>query len=572
MTKKTNFLFSSGDITAFWALFSDNLANAMILTGVLLGLFKMPANIVFGRVLPGLAVSLVAGLLFYVYLARKLSKKEGRTDVTALPYGISTPVMFVYLFGVIGPVYWATNNPVLAWQTGMAAAFIGGIIEALGSVFGPFIKKITPRAAMLGTLAGISLTWIATVPLAEIFEHPMIGFPCLAIIIVCLIGGKKLPLNIPAGLAAIILGSLIGLATGVAKLNFTGLDIQIPVPVLSDLFAGLKHIMSSPGVLAVVLPIEIYNFIETMNNVESAEAAGDSYNVRSCQIMDGLGTISGTIFGSTFPTTVFIGHPAYKKLGAKSGYALGVGVVFASAAILGLFQPLQQLIPVAAVAPILVFIGLIITAQAFTASPTAHAPAVAIALIPHVSDLVFKKMTAAVSTMGSFINNILITQAPKTTAAIATSIDQIKNMSGPYPITDTQKAALASEMLKVQGIHISGHAYLSKGAIISGLIWGAILACSIDKKSGKAALFALAGAIFSLFGVIHSDNLGFFPQSPIFIGYLLVSILIYVISLKKDENKSDSDMLPVKDDSNMLPEKNNSNMQPILKSDKNITL
>ena len=124
-----------------------------------------------------------------------------------------------------------------------------------------------------------------------------------------------------------------------------------------------------------------------MNNVESAEAAGDKYPVRTCQIMDGVGTMVGTLFGSAFPTTVYIGHPAYKRLKGRCGYALGVGIVLFLGAIFGFIHFLYNLIPEAAVAPMLVFVGLVITAQAFAASPAKHSLAVAVAIIPHLSNI-----------------------------------------------------------------------------------------------------------------------------------------------------------------------------------------
>ena len=129
-------LFSRSDFSAFWALFTDNLINLMVLAGVCQFVFGMPAEIVYGRILPGAAVAILSGVAAYVVLAKRAAARHGR-DVTALPYGISTPVMFVYLFGVIGPIYWATNDPMLAWQVGIGAGFMGGIVAGMGALVGP---------------------------------------------------------------------------------------------------------------------------------------------------------------------------------------------------------------------------------------------------------------------------------------------------------------------------------------------------------------------------------------------------------------------------------------------------
>ena len=500
-------LFYRRDLTAFWALFADNLANIVILSGICLAVFDMPAEIVFGRILPGLGVSLLVGLSFYVYLARRLARKEQRDDVTALPYGISTPVMFVYLFGIIGPVYWglkASGNPdasLIAWRVGMAAAFIGGIIEMLGSIVGPWLKRVTPRAGMLGTLAGIAIVWIATVPLAKIFENPLVGFASLMIVLAGLVAGIKMPFRLPAGLIAIIVGTFVGFLAGASKIDFSGVALHVPIPVLGDLIAGIKLMFTYPAVLAAVLPIEIYNFIETMNNVESAEAAGDKYPVRTCQIMDGVGTMVGTIFGSAFPTTVYIGHPAYKRLKGRCGYALGVGIVLFLGAIFGFIHFLYNLIPEAAVAPMLVFVGLVITAQAFSASPAKHALAVAVAIIPHMSNILSTKIRSAVSIANAEVN---------------------------------VGSAEFAESCTQQGIAWIGQSALSQGAIITGLLWGSILAMLIDLDFKKAATFSGTAAFLTLIGIVHAPNLGL-HFTTIFWGYLMMTALFVAAWLGKIE-------------------------------------
>ncbi|MCA9776380.1 MAG: xanthine/uracil/vitamin C permease [Candidatus Eremiobacteraeota bacterium] len=493
-------LWKSSDWNGFWALLADNLANLVIAAGVCKGVFNMPDEIVFGRILPGLGVSLVAGLSFYAYQGYKLGQKENREDVTALPYGISTPVLFIYLFGVLAPLYfgwldqYGDQAALMAWQAGVAACFMGGAVECLGSLFGPTLKRITPRAGMLGTLAGIALVYIATVPLASILEHPLVGLPALGIVLAGLIAGLRLPFGLPAGLVAIVLGSAIGLATGAATIDTTWRpSLHVPLPVVGDIIQGFQLLLSKPEILAVVLPIEIYNFIETMNNVESAEAAGDAYPVRTCQVADGAGTMIGALFGSTFPTTVYIGHPAYKRLGSRLGYAAAVGLVSLFVAVTGLHAFFYKLIPTSAVAPLLVFVGTVIVGQAFSESPRRHGVAVAFAMLCHVS-------------------NLLVT-----------------NINGVLQVHDLPNDEALLSKLAGQGIHWAGHQTMALGAIVSGLIWGAIVAYLIDHKVARAAGFAFAGGLLTLFGVIHGPTLGFYPNS-IALGYALLGGVILLFS------------------------------------------
>lgn len=516
--------FGRHDLSAFWALFADNLANMVIVSAVCGFVFHMSPDIVFGHILPGLGVALLLGLGFYAMLARWVARDERRFDVTALPYGISTPVLFVYLFGIIGPVYGAGLGAGLdksaagemAWQVGLAAAFLGGLLEMGGSALGPFLKRITPRAGMLGTLAGIALVYIATVPLAEIMEHPLVGMPGLAIVVIALIAGIKLPGGLPAGLVAILLGVFMALTTGLVDVSESpslSRGFAFPLPVFGDLFEGLRLLfVDHTSLLMVVLPVEIYNFIETMNNVESAEAAGDEYPVRLCQVADGAGTLIGALFGSPFPTTVYIGHPAYKKLGARCGYALAVGVVMFLIAVCGFMDFLRHWIPVAAVAPILVFVGVTLCGEAFRATPKAHGAAVAVSLIPHVADIVVLRMTGVLREASTWLGPVPGELGTK-----------IASLGGPLP------ADLVSQFLVGANIHYMGLVALSKGAILVGLIWGAIVALLIEKKVKNAGLFAVAAYMLTVLGVIHqAGGLGFYPENSLALSYLLLAGLCFL--------------------------------------------
>ncbi len=182
-----------GDWNGFFGLFTNVLLNVIVLTGLCLGVVQMPDDVVFGRILPALGIALPIGNLYYAWLAYKMSQSEGRSDVTAMPYGPSVPHMFIVVFVVMLPVYLKTNDAILAWQAGLAWAFIIGVIVLAGIFVGPWIRAHTPRAAMLGTLAGISIAFISLRPAFQMWELPWIAFIALAIVLISWTANVRLP-------------------------------------------------------------------------------------------------------------------------------------------------------------------------------------------------------------------------------------------------------------------------------------------------------------------------------------------------------------------------------------------
>ena len=275
-----------------------------------------------------------------------------------------------------------------AWAAGLAWAFVIGVIVLIGAFVGPFIRKITPRAALLGTLAGISITFISMRPAAQIFEAAWIGLPVLGLILVGFFTDLKLPGGIPVGLAALLLGTAIGWIGGYMSapdVTTAAKDIAIAVPdlqFLDLLFDGLGNLAP---LLATAIPLGVYNFLEAMSNVESAAAAGDNYNLRSVLLADGTGAIVGSALGSPFPPAVYIGHPGWKAAGGRAGYSMASGLAIALLCFLGLFGCFNAILPTPAIVPILLYIGLLIGAQAFQATPRLHAAAVVAALIPNIA-------------------------------------------------------------------------------------------------------------------------------------------------------------------------------------------
>src|SRR5688572_30739406 len=336
-------LWVPGDWNAFFGLFTNVLLNVIVLTGLSLGVVQLPEDVVFGRILPALGIALPIGNLYYALLAWRLARQEGRSDVTAMPYGPSVPHMFIVVFLIMLPIYLQTNDPILAWQAGLAWAFIIGVIVLLGAFIGPTIRKYTPRAAMLGTLAGISLTFISMRPAFQSWELPWIAFITLGIIMVSWMAGVRLPGNVPGGLLAVAIGTAIAWIAAMLNLSglmqptavgqaFGSLGLYLPIPSV-DVLVGLSGI---GPLLVTAIPLGIYNFTEGMNNVESAEAAGDSYNLRNILLADGVGAVVGSFLGSPFPPAVYIGHPGWKAIGGRIGYSLATGVGVGLVCFLGL--------------------------------------------------------------------------------------------------------------------------------------------------------------------------------------------------------------------------------------------
>ena len=492
-------LWTRGDLNAFFGLGINMLVNVLVLAGLCIGVVNMAPDDVYRVVLPALGIELLVGNLFYFYLARRLAMKERRNDVTALPYGPSVPHMFIVTLVIMLPTYLATKDPVAAWMAGLAWAFIIGVIILIGAFVGPTIRHLTPRAAMLGTLAGISLAFISMRPGAQMWGALWIALPVFMIIIAGFIAGVRLPGNFPVGLAALLVGSAIGWIGGYmepAAVGDAAKSIAIGIPSLNVnlLMDGLEGI--SP-LLATAIPLGIYNFTEAMSNVESAAAAGDNYNLRHVLLADGTGAIVGSALGSPFPPAVYIGHPGWKAAGGRISYSLASGVVIFLLCAFGLFPLLAALLPIPAIVPVLLFIGLVIGSQAFVAVPKAHYAAVVLAAIPSLAQ------------WGSgMVHDALL--------AAGTSVQEVG------------ATALANG-----GVLYGGLATIGAGSVLVGMILGTIAVFVIDRRFIHAAAACAVGGVLTLIGLIHSEEVHVFSNPRLALGYGLAAVVCLAYSLLK---------------------------------------
>jgi AGZA family xanthine/uracil permease-like MFS transporter len=140
-----------GDIDGFFGLALDNLVQLLLIETLCQFVLGFPPELIYGRVLPGAAVSILVGNLFYAFQAKKLAERTGRTDVCALPYGINTVSLIAHVFLVMLPAkVLATtagmHDPArVAWQAGLFATFCSGVIELALAFVAERVRKVTPR-------------------------------------------------------------------------------------------------------------------------------------------------------------------------------------------------------------------------------------------------------------------------------------------------------------------------------------------------------------------------------------------------------------------------------------------
>jgi AGZA family xanthine/uracil permease-like MFS transporter len=216
----------------------------------------------------------------------------------------------------------------------------------------------------------------------------------------------------------------------------------------------------------------LLNLLASMQCVESAAAAGDSFGLRPSLVANGLSTLASAFFGSPFPTSIYIGHPAWKRMGARAGYSTLNAVFMTAVCFTGSLAAIGWAIPVQAGMAIFIWIGLIITVQAFETTPQKHWPAVIMGMIP---------------VMISWV-----TFSIKNGVRIATA-------GTPFEFNDA-----VVRRFNQSGTFIDGGFAVEQGAFFAALILAAATVMIIERRLLAAAGWMLAAAVLSLVGLMHS--------------------------------------------------------------------
>lgn len=478
-----------GDINGFFALSVDNLALLVSMSGILIGVFGMPPDVVLGRMVPGTAIGVLIGDAVYTWLAFRLARREGRHDVCAMPLGIDTPSMFVLSFGVVGPAFVLTSDAVRAWQVGMAVLVLMGAAKIVAAFFGDAIRRLLPRTALLGAISAVGVALIMFFPFGKIMAEPIGGFVALGVILLTLVGHVRLPFRVPAvvasvvaGLAAYAIAKRLGYVPPAMPVPGGSFGVHLPWPTLGFV-EGLDLAWQF---IPLAIPAAFLTVVGGIDVTESAALAGDRYATRSVLMVEGLATLGAALCGGVVQNTPYIGHPAYKRMGSRAAYTLATGLFISIGAASGLIGVLIAALPESIVVPILVYVGLEMSAQAVHETEPKHVMAIALALIPVIADLI----------------NI--------------------QMGGVLGAARVDVAALPADTQH----NLTVLTMLGNGFIVTAMIWATWLVWIVDRRLVAAAWLCVVAAGLTVVGLIHSP----FPDGRLFIPGAATPPLVYALA------------------------------------------
>jgi len=477
---------ATGDVNAFFGLMLDNVMNLVILAGILIFVFGFPEDLVYRRMFPGTALGVMFGDLVYTWMAFRLAKREGRSDVTAMPLGLDAPSTIGMAFTVLGPAYLAAkarmpehDAAISAWHVGMACMILIGLFKVGMSFVGGTIQRIMPGAGLLGSLAGIGIALMGVLQLGDILLEPVVGMISLTIIFYALIARVRLPFNTPGVLASVVVGAAVyylmrtlGVLQHPLPPPTLSFPVGFPLPTLGFI-DGMPVALTQ--YIPMAIPFAILTVVGGINVTESARLAGDDYRTRDILLTEAIATLIAGVCGGVSQSTPYIGHPAYKAMGGRAAYTLACALFVGLGGMLGYIPLMAKILPLACLAPILIFVAYDIVAQSFHATPPSHAAAVCFAIFPSVAQLLRITLDKANST-GLFLRSAL------------------------EPAVVAEQAKIPLGFADNFGVFVM----LANGFILTAMLWGAFLAFLIDHRFAASATTLAICSALSFFGVIHS--------------------------------------------------------------------
>jgi len=508
--------WTQGDIDSYFMLFFDNLSSIVSIVAAITSAPFIFAptntdmqheflNMVYRKMLPGAGVALLFGNCYYTWMARKLAKYDNRENVTAHPYGVNTPGGFLMTFNVVYPLtlkylvveFKDGDNVKEAvdkiWQGAVASNLIVGLISCAGAWAGPWVIRNVPLPGLLTPTMGVGFVYLAFDPFLKLAGEPIVGWPAMFISMAGYfatqtgsfeVKGIKIPC---AALVILVGGTLYWSNTchynrkTVYQNNKSAPEIIVPdnrgcgsvanhIENVDDakkrlwenqmtFGLGLSYWKDVPDFIGLVTPVAIQSVVETLEHWQMGCLKGDSYNMREMMFVDGFGTVLGSFCGSILPNTVYLGHPIHKANGASCGYGLANAITFFFVLNSGVFALIAAVIPYETMAPILMAVGLSIVRNALEVTTSRNHPAMITGLFCVVADWVLNNGSGDRNGGG---NNV--------------------------PFRGTWNAGVS-------------------GGIMNALIITSIFSDLVDKKYVRAAAFCFVACWFSMFGIMHANNI-----------------------------------------------------------------
>ena len=470
--------FASGDIGAAATIIFDNLAVLTFMALILQFGYQFPVDIIMSHIIPGTVVGILLGNLLCLWLGCRLAKKEQRSDITAMPFGLDAPSAIGFVVCIIGPAYSIAiakgSDPhsagLHAWQVGVWCLFATGLIKFAFSFFANRLKAMIPQCALLGAIGGVAIALIGFIPMMSIFKVPSVGLFSLAIVLLTMFAKIKLPFKLSGIPTAIVLGTLLyyllvpfGLSGAMPDLHHS-FSFLLPLPTLSFLGDSTQMMEYLP----IIIPFALLVIFGTMSVVESADCMGDNYAVRDLMLIDSVATMAAALFGGVGQTTPYAGFPAYKKMDARAGFLLINVIIVGIGGIFGLVGFIVNLVPESAVAPVLLYVAFEIAMQGFVQCDKKLYPVLLFSFFPSIARLLQIKITD-----GSLM-----------------------------PVDKLESANLASALPTINDHLVI--VMLGNGFIVTGTLWAAMLYFAMTRKWTASFICSVILAVFSYFGIIHS--------------------------------------------------------------------
>lgn len=478
-------LWKKSDFDATMGVFFDGFTKIIIAVAALSGVLS--SNVLYGRVMVGVSLSLCALHIYFWYTGEKMKQKTGIKDYVAIPGGVSAYRFFIYLFAIFFVVL-GQQGPETALKVTIMANLIGSIVFILGAWIVPILMKVIPGGAIFGALAGASLAFLGiNVVQNSLTAMPIVGFITSFIIFTIYLGNIKTKL--PAVLIAIIVGIVmawVGVFIGLTPESVVSVEgitssldsLSLYIPIVSFDFLSGEVLSLTLPFLPLIIAFGIGDVVNVILGLKQAKAVGHHYNEKEVIFMVGLFSLFSAFLGNPFPFAVFFGYNTWKEINAGTAYSLATGGIYLLLGVTGAFALFTSIIPTAAVGGILVFIALVSTAQTFETSDVKHYSAIALALIIPIIEVI-------VTLMGEHASDL-----------------------------------------------VPGLVPLAQGSTLTAIIWATALIFIIDNKWIKAGYSFAAALILSSIGLIHAPQISWLPNIEYTLIYFVLIIMMIGLSLR----------------------------------------